>query len=130
MVRRIVRTPRAPNPVGPFSQAAKAANFVFVAGQGGLDPKTNRLVKGGIKEQTKQTLENIRNILEASGANLDQVVQVRVFLKEPQDFKAMNEVYSTYFRKDHPARTTIATTFVVEGGLVEIDAIAYVEQRI
>jgi len=129
MVKEVVRTSGAPSPIGPFSQAAKVANFVYVAGQGGQDPKTNRLVEGTIREQTRQTLENIKNILGASGASLEDVVQVRVFLKDSQDFKTMNEVYSTYFPRDPPARTTVVTRFVVEGMLVEIDALAHIEQR-
>ncbi len=124
MTRMAVFTEKAPKPVGPYSQAIVANGFVFVAGQVPIDPQTGKVVEGGIREQTKRVLENVKAILEASGSSLDKVVKVNVYLKRAEDFPAMNEIYSQYFPKDPPARTTVIAGMVREEFLIEIDVIA------
>ncbi len=127
MVRQFIRTPNAPQPLGPYSQGVKAGNFMFVAGQGPIDPKTGKMVGADIETQTRQTLQNIKGIIEASGLSMRDVVKVSVFLKNANDFQKMNEVYKTSFPEDPPTRTTVEAKFVAPGMLIEIDAIAYHE---
>lgn len=122
---RPVRTEKAPLPIGPYSLAVAAGDFLFISGQGGLDPKTKTVVSGDIETQTRQTLENIKAILYAAGLSLEKVVKVTVFLKDMKDFKKMNDVYSTYFGANPPARTTVQAQLPLVNGIVEIDAIAY-----
>jgi len=124
-MRSAVKTDKAPKPAGPYSQAVRAGDFIYVAGQGGVDPNTARFVEGGVEEQTRQTLENIEAILKAAGSGLDDVVKVSVFLKDVRDFQAMNKVFAEFFKKTPPARTTVGVEFVVPEMLVEIDVIAY-----
>ncbi len=124
MTRRTILTEAAPKPVGPYSQAVVANGFVFVAGQVPIDPSTGKVVEGGIREQTRRVLENVKAILEASGSSLEKVVKVNVYLKRAEDFAAMNEVYSQYFPTEPPARTTVVTNMVREEFLIEIDVIA------
>jgi len=121
-----VTTDRAPKAIGPYSQGIKAGDFVFTAGQAGVDPATGKLVEGGIAEQTRQTLKNIQAILEAADSSLECVVKVSVFLQDMADFQAMNAVYAEFFPPDKnpPARTTIQAARLPLGALVEIDAIA------
>jgi 2-iminobutanoate/2-iminopropanoate deaminase len=124
-MRVAVKTDKAPKPAGPYSQAIKAGEFIYVAGQGGVDPATGRFVEGGVEEQTRQTLKNIEAILRAAGSSLDDVVKVSVFLKDVRDFHAMNKVFAEFFKNPPPARTTVGVEFVVPEMLVEIDVVAY-----
>ena len=121
---QVIKTEKAPLPVGPYSQAIRAGNFLFISGQGALDPKTRRTVDGDIEAQTKQTIENVKAILTASGMSVSNVVKVSVFLKDIKDFKKMNEVYSTYFKSDPPARTTVQAQLPVPEWLIEMDVVA------
>ena len=125
-MREAVATDKAPKAIGPYSQGIKAGDFVFTAGQAGVDPATGKLVEGGIAEQTRQVLKNIQAILEAAGASLDRVVKCGVFLADMTDFQAMNSVYAEFFPPDKnpPARTTVQAAKLPLGALVEIDAIA------
>lgn len=125
MIERIIPA-GAPAPRGPYSPAVRAGDFVFVSGQGPIDPATNTLRDGDIREQTRLALENIRRILQACGASLADVVQCTVFLADAADFAAMNEVYAEFFGPDKPARTTVEAKFVLPGMKIEIDCIAYV----
>ncbi len=125
MSKEIIRTKKAPIARGPYSQAIRAGPYVFVAGQGSFEPKTGKIVAGGIEEQTKRTLENVKSILSAAGLSLQDVVKVSVFLKNAKDFAKMNEVYRTFFTKRQPARTTVEANMVADGMLIEVDAIAY-----
>jgi 2-iminobutanoate/2-iminopropanoate deaminase len=127
MPKSIVTTLKAPgSKYGPFSQGVRAGDFLFLMGQSAFDPEKDWKVIGrDIKTQTRRTLENIRNIVEAAGGSLDDVVQVRVFLTRASDWPKMNEVYREYFAKDYPARTAVIVKLAVRGLLVEIDAIAY-----
>jgi 2-iminobutanoate/2-iminopropanoate deaminase len=115
----------APTPRGPYSPAVRAGDFIFVSGQGPVDPLTDKLAQGDIAEQTRVTLRNIRTILDACGATLDDVVKCSVFLKDAGDFKQMNEVYAEFFPAGRPARTTIEAKFHNAEMLVEIDCVAY-----
>jgi 2-iminobutanoate/2-iminopropanoate deaminase len=124
LTKKIVFTEKAPKPVGPYSQAICSGDFVFVSGQIALDPKTSRLVEGGIEAQTVQVLKNIENILESIDLNLSDVVKTSVFLSDIKDFKEFNRIYSRYFQNKPPARTTVQADLMV-GVLVEIDAIAH-----
>ena len=125
-IREAVATDKAPKAIGPYSQGIKAGDFVFTAGQAGVDPATGKLVEGGIAEQTRQVLKNIQAILETAGSSLDRVVKCGVFLQDMADFQAMNKVYAEFFPPDKnpPARTTVQAARLPLGALVEIDAIA------
>ena len=125
-MKQLVRTPNAPQPLGPYSQGVKAGNLLFVAGQGAADPKTGQMAEG-IETQTRQTLANIKGIVEASGFSMRDVVKISIFLKNMDDFKRVNEVYKTFFAEAPPARTTVEAKLPVQGMLIEIDAIAYRE---
>ncbi len=127
MTKQFVRTPNAPQPLGPYSQGIKAGNFLFVAGQGPIDPKTGQMSSEEIETQTRQTLENIKAIVEASGLSMRDLVKVSIFLKNVDDFRKMNEVYKTFFPENPPARTTVEAKLPAPGMLIEIDAIAYSE---
>ncbi len=124
MVKEAVLTDKAPKPVGPYSQAIKVGNFLFISGQIPIDPKTGKIVEGGIREQTKRVLDNIKAILEAAGFSLDDVVKVFVFLKDLSLFTEFNEEYSKYFREKPPARSTVACE-IPKGALLEVSVIAY-----
>jgi 2-iminobutanoate/2-iminopropanoate deaminase len=119
-----VSTSGAPRAIGPYSQALRAGGFLFTAGQVGFDPATGELVDGGIAEQTRQVLTNIRAILEAGGSTLGQVVKTTVFLVDMADFAAMNEVYAELFGSHRPARSTVAVAALPRGARVEIEAVA------
>ena len=119
-----VATSGAPRAIGPYSQALRAGGFRFTAGQVGFDPTTGELVDGGIAEQTRQVLQNIRAILEAGGSGLAQVVKTTVFLVDMADFGAMNEVYAEAFGAHRPARSTVAVAALPRGARVEIEAVA------
>jgi 2-iminobutanoate/2-iminopropanoate deaminase len=120
----VIKTERSPLPVGPYSQGILAGDFLFVSGQGPLDPTTRKTVPGDIESQTKQTIENVKAILTAAEMTLGNVVKVSVFLKDMKDFKRMNQVYSSYFTLNPPARTTVQAQLPMPDWLVEIDVIA------
>ena len=128
-MREAVKTDKAPKAIGPYSQGIKAGDFVFTAGQAGVDPATGKLVEGGIAEQTRQTLKNVQAIVEAAGATMDRVIKCGVFLADMGDFQAMNAVYAEFFPPDKnpPARTTVQAARLPLGALVEIDAVALLE---
>ena len=120
---RKIRTVNAPHPVGPYSQAIRSSDLVFIAGQLGIDPQTGKLVEGGIKAQTRQVLDNLSAIAAESGASLANVVKTTVFLTDFDEFAAMNEVYAVYFGDSAPARSTIGVARLPLNGVVEIEAI-------
>ena len=120
-----ISPPGVPAPRGPYSPAVRAGGFIYVSGHGPVDPATQQLVSGDIRQETRQTLDNIRRILEGCGSGMADVVKCCVYLADGQDFAAMNEVYAEFFGEARPARTTVACRFVIPGMRVEIDAIAY-----
>jgi 2-iminobutanoate/2-iminopropanoate deaminase len=129
MSKTSIATDKAPAAIGPYSQGIRAGNLLFTAGQGGVDPVTQQVVAGGITEQTTRTFENLKAILEAGGASLANVVKASVFLKDMNDFAAMNAVYASYFAQvaaPLPARTTVEAARLPKDLLVEIDMIAEV----
>src|SRR5262249_46157565 len=106
-MKNVVLTDRGPKPIGPYSQAIKCNGLLFASGQVAIDPKSNEFTGGDIREQTVRVMENIKGIVEAAGANLHRVIKTTVFLKDMNDFSAMNEVYGTYFTAAPPARSTV-----------------------
>jgi 2-iminobutanoate/2-iminopropanoate deaminase len=114
----------APTPRGPYAPAVRAGDFIFVSGQGPIDPVTDKLSTGDIQHETRLVLGNLKRILEAFGAGPGDVVRCGVFLKDGGDFKAMNEVYAEFFGSHRPARTTVVTGFHADMK-VEIDCVAY-----
>ena len=126
-MRSPVSTESAPKAIGPYSQAIRAGQLLFVSGQTPLDPATGTLVPGDIGEQTRQAFQNINAILKAGGGSLAQVVRATVYLADMADFTAMNEVYATFFAPPYPARSTIQAARLPKDARVEIDVIAYVD---
>lgn len=125
MAKKQILTENAPRPGGAYSQALRAGDFVYVAGQGGLDPATRQLVGDNIEVQTKQTLENVKAILEAAGASMADVVKSTVHLTDLTLFPRFNAVYAEYFPDPKPVRTTVGSQ-LLGGLLVEVDVVAYV----
>jgi 2-iminobutanoate/2-iminopropanoate deaminase len=123
-VKEVIYTEAAPKPIGPYSQAVKAGNMLFVSGQIPIDPKTGEVVKGGIKEQTRQVLENIKTVLEAAGYTLNDVTMAFVFLADMNMFPEYNEVYAQYFKEKPPARVTVQAARLPRDVLIEIAVIA------
>jgi 2-iminobutanoate/2-iminopropanoate deaminase len=123
-MKDVVLTARGPKPIGPYSQAIRSSGFVFVSGQVALDPRTGEFVGTDVRQQTERVMENLKGILEASGASLNQVVKTTVFLQDMNDFTAMNEVYARYFTSAPPARSTVQVARLPKDALVEIDVIA------
>lgn len=124
-----VVTIKSPSAIGPYSQAVKFGDLIFCAGQIGADPKTNTLVGGGIKEQTKQAFENLKNVLKAGGSDLDNVLKINVYLQNMDDFPLMNEVYASFFQKPFPARATVEVAKLPKNALIEIECVAYTEKQ-
>jgi 2-iminobutanoate/2-iminopropanoate deaminase len=124
MIERII-PPGVPAPRGPYSPAVRAGGFIYVAGQGAIDPATNQFSYGDIRHETRIVLDNIRRILEGCGATMNDVVKCSVFLRDGGDFAAMNEVYAEFFGQAKPARTTVESKFADPVMKVEIDCVAY-----
>ena len=125
MSKRIIRTPGAPSPIGPYSQAVAAeGSLLFTAGQVAIDPQTGQFVQGDIKSQTRQVLENLKAVLNGAGASLGDVVKTTVFLKNMDDFGAMNEIYAEYFKDSAPARSTVEVARLPRDAKIEIEVVA------
>ena len=123
----IINTPNAPAAIGPYSQAIQVGNTIYVSGQIPFVPETMTLVSEDVKEQTKQALENVKAILEAAGSSLADVVKASVFVKDINDFAAINEVYATYFNENKPARALVEVARLPRDVKIEIEVIAVVE---
>jgi len=121
---RKILAANAPKAVGPYSHAIVSNGFVFISGQISIDPKTGSLVAGGVREQTRRVLENLKVVVEAAGSSMGRIVKTTVYLKSMDDFKAMNEVYAEYLGEALPARATVEVAALPPGALVEIDAVA------
>ncbi len=124
MIERIF-PPGVAAPRGPYSPAVRAGDFIFVSGQVPVDPATQQVVSGDIRRETRQTLDNVKSVLEGCGATLLDVVKCCVYLADGKDFAGMNEVYAEFFGEAKPARSTVACRFAIPGIKIEIDAIAY-----
>jgi 2-iminobutanoate/2-iminopropanoate deaminase len=122
----VINTKKAPAAVGPYSQAIKTGELIFVSGQISINPSTGEMVKGNIKEQAEQTLENIKAILEAAGSSLDRVVKATVFIDDMSNFQAVNEIYNHYFVNDFPARVCVQVSRLPLDAKVEIEVVAQI----
>ena len=123
-MREVIATDQAPQAIGPYSQAIRAAGLIFTSGQIPIDPATSQIVAGDVSAQTDRVLKNLAAILQASGSSLEKVLRCTVFLKNMGDFAAMNEVYGRYFKQSPPARSTVEVARLPKDVLVEIDVIA------
>jgi 2-iminobutanoate/2-iminopropanoate deaminase len=126
-MKQVLNTENAPKALGPYSQGIKAGCLIFLSGQLGLDPKTNDFAEGGVVEQTRQALNNLKHVVESAGSKMENVVKTTVFLKDMNDFQAMNLIYGEFFKSEPPARSTVQVAALPKGGLVEIEAIVKVE---
>jgi 2-iminobutanoate/2-iminopropanoate deaminase len=127
--KEIIKSDKVPQPIAPYSLAVKACHFIFVSGQLGLDPQSGNMVEGGIKTQTRQALNNVKNILESAHCSLKDVVKTTVFLKEMKDFAPLNEVYAEFFNQDPPARSAVQVAGLPKDGLVEIEVVVKVNNK-
>jgi len=126
MGKKVIQTDKAPKAIGPYSQAIQAGNFLFLSGQIPLDPETGELVKGDIRQQTKQVLKNIKGVLESQGLGMEDIVKVTIFLKDIGNFNQVNEVYATYFPTSPPARSTVEVAKLPRDADIEIEIIAVI----
>jgi 2-iminobutanoate/2-iminopropanoate deaminase len=124
MEKLVISTNAAPVAIGPYSQAIKAGNFIFVSGQIPIIPATGEIIQGDIKLQTKQVLENLKHILEAANSSLDNVVKITVFMKDLNDYAAINDIYKEFFQQKPPARAAVQAARLPKDAGVEIEAIA------
>jgi 2-iminobutanoate/2-iminopropanoate deaminase len=125
MVRKTIRSDRAPAAVGPYSQAIRAGEYLFISGQLGLDPATQKMVEGGVENQTERALANIGAILDAAGGTIASIVKMTVLLRSMEDFSAMNRVYARFFPDDPPARAAFQVAKLPLDALVEIEGVAF-----
>ena len=123
-MKKVISTPKAPSAIGPYSQAVKVGNLVYTSGQIPIDPATGVFVEGGIKEQTRQSLLNVKAVLEEAGMTMADVVKTTVFMADMNDFAAMNAVYAEFFSEPYPARSAVAVKTLPKGALVEIEVVA------
>jgi 2-iminobutanoate/2-iminopropanoate deaminase len=124
-MRSIIETDKSPAAIGPYSQAVRAGDLLFVSGQIPIDPATGSIVEGGIAEQTDRVLQNIAGILDAAGAGLDDLVKTTIFLADMDDFAEVNRVYAGYFRTEPPARSTVQVARLPKDVRVEIESVAF-----
>jgi len=122
--KEIIKTQKVPLAIGPYSQAIRAGNLLFLSGQISINPETNEFIDGDIEIQTEQVLKNIKAILEAGNSSLEDVVKVTIYLRNMEDFALVNKIYSKYFEKSLPARATLEVSNLPKNAKVEIDAIA------
>jgi 2-iminobutanoate/2-iminopropanoate deaminase len=130
MSKEIIYTNKAPDPIGPYSQAIEVStphsNLIFTSGQIPIDPDTGNVVSGGIKDQTRQVLKNVSALLEEGGSSIANVIKTTVFIKDMNEFAAMNEVYAEFFGESKPARSTVEVARLPKDVLVEIEAVAHI----
>ena len=123
-MKRVIKTSKAPSAIGPYSQAIQVGNLVYTSGQIPIDPSTGAFVEGGIKEQTRQSLQNVKSILEEAGLTMCDVLKTTVFMADMNDFAEMNAVYAEFFTEPYPARSAVAVKTLPKGALVEIEVVA------
>ena len=124
---KVISTKKAPAAIGPYSQAIQVGNLVYTSGQIPIDPATGVFAEGGIKEQTRQSLTNVKAILEEAGLSLNNVVKTTVFMADMNDFADMNSVYAEFFTKPYPARSAVAVKTLPKGAMVEMEVVAAIE---
>ena len=123
-MKKVISTTKAPAAIGPYSQAIQVGNLVYTSGQIPIDPATGNFVEGGIKEQTRQSLTNVKAILEEAGLSMADVVKTTVFMADMNDFADINSVYAEFFAEPYPARSAVAVKTLPKGALVEIEVVA------
>jgi 2-iminobutanoate/2-iminopropanoate deaminase len=123
-MKQVISTPKAPAAIGPYSQAIRVGNLIYTSGQIPINPATGQFVEGGIKEQTRQSLTNVKAILEEAGTSMANVVKTTVFMADMNDFADMNAVYAEFFAEPFPARSAVAVKTLPKGALVEIEVVA------
>ena len=123
-MKKVISTTKAPSAIGPYSQAIQVGNLVYTSGQIPIDPATGSFVEGGVKEQTRQSLLNVKAILEEAGLTMGDVIKTTVFMADMNDFAAMNAVYAEFFKEPYPARSAVAVKTLPKGALVEIEVLA------
>ncbi|MCX7731942.1 MAG: RidA family protein [candidate division WOR-3 bacterium] len=123
-MKKSISSEKAPKPVGPYSPAVIAGEFVWTSGQLGIDPATGELVPGGIEAETEQALKNLAAVLEAAGSGLDRVIKTLIFITDMSQFAKVNAVYARYFQEPYPARSTVQVSALPKGAMVEIEAVA------
>ena len=121
---KVINTKKAPAAIGPYSQAIQVGNLIYTSGQIPIDPQTGAFVKGGIQEQTRQSLSNVKEVLEEAGTDMSHVVKTTVFLADMSDFTEMNTVYAEFFTQPYPARSAVAVKTLPKNALVEIEVVA------
>ncbi|MCR4919988.1 MAG: RidA family protein [Prevotella sp.] len=124
-MKQIINTSAAPAAIGPYSQAIRVGKLVYTSGQIPIDPATGAFVEGGIRQQTRQALANVKAILEEAGLSMSNVIKTTVFMADMNDFSAMNEVYAGFFAEPYPARSAVAVKTLPKGALVEIEVVAH-----
>jgi 2-iminobutanoate/2-iminopropanoate deaminase len=125
MNKKIIETQKAPPPIGPYSQAVFAGNVLYVSGQIAMDPQSGDIIRDSLEKETQLVMRNMQNILEKAGLSMENVVKCSIFLKDMEDFKIVNEVYSLYFKENPPARETVAVSQLPKAVNVEISCIAH-----
>ncbi|MBS1592270.1 MAG: RidA family protein [Bacteroidetes bacterium] len=127
MAKQIIKTDKAPAPIGPYNQAVKANGFLFISGQVAIDPATNELIKGSVKDETHQVMKNVKAILEEAKITFDHAIKTTIFLSDMSLFAEVNEVYGSYFSGDYPARETVAVKGLPKNVNVEISITAIID---
>ncbi|KXG75193.1 2-iminobutanoate/2-iminopropanoate deaminase [Fervidicola ferrireducens] len=124
-MKKVIKTDMAPKAIGPYSQAVMVGDFLFASGQIAINPATGEIVEGGIEAQTRQVMENVKNILQAAGMDFSNVVKTTVFITNMDDFGKVNEIYATYFGENPPARSCVEVSRLPKGALIEVEVIAH-----
>ncbi|MDN5332368.1 MAG: 2-iminobutanoate/2-iminopropanoate deaminase [Tepidanaerobacteraceae bacterium] len=124
-MKKIIKTDLAPKAIGPYSQAVMVGDFLYASGQIAINPATGEIVEGGIEAQTRQVMENVKNILQAAGMDFSNVVKTTVFITNMDDFGKVNEIYATYFGENPPARSCVEVSRLPKGALIEVEVIAH-----
>ncbi len=125
-MKTVIQTDKAPVPVGPYNQAIVVDNFIYTAGQIALDPETNQMIEGDIKQQTRMVFNNLREVLKAAGTDLNNVIKTTVFLSDMNEYPHLNEVYAEFFTEDYPARSAIQVARLPKDALVEAECVAII----
>ncbi|SHM27275.1 2-iminobutanoate/2-iminopropanoate deaminase [Caldanaerovirga acetigignens] len=124
-MKKVIKTDMAPKAIGPYSQAIMVGDFLFASGQIAINPVTGEIVEGGIEAQTRQVMENVKNILQAAGMDFSNVVKTTVFITNMDNFGKVNEIYAAYFGENPPARSCVEVSRLPKGALIEVEVIAH-----